>query len=256
MNNDTKAKNCNSIWAVLNHKCPHCSQGNLFQDKGSYNKTYLLFIFIVFFSCQQNTSDKQIASVTPETTLQKLINGNKRFSLLKPTHPHETIEQLQDAAKGQHPFAVILCCSDSRVSPELVFDEGIGDLFVIRTAGNIIGGLEIGSIEYAVEHLGVKLIVVMGHENCGAIKAFTEGGEITGHIKEIVDSIKMEAEIKAIPINDANRLDDCVKANVHHGIKQLIMQSGLIREKVKSKQLDLVGLRYDLDDFTVTILNQ
>lgn len=227
----------------------------------NYINNYYLFlkasvVIIYFACCNQNTSTKQVSKVPAATTLQRLLRGNNRFSLLQPTHPDEDIKHLRDAAKEQHPFAIVVCCSDSRVSPELIFDEGIGDLFVIRTAGNIIGGLEIGSIEYAIDHLGVKLIVVMGHENCGALKAFIDGGKVPGHIKDIVDSIKLEAEIKAIPINNANRLDDCIKANVQHGIRQLMLQSEIINEKVKSNQVEIVGLRYDLDDLKVTILNQ
>jgi len=116
--------------------------------------------------------------------------------------------------------------------------------------------VEIGSIEYAVEHLGVKLIVVMGHENCGAVKAFIEGGEAPSHIKDIIDSLKKEAEIKAIPITDSNRLDDCVKANVLHGIKQLQTQSTIIQDKLGKGELQIVGARYDLDDFKITIIKQ
>ncbi len=212
-----------------------------------------VFISVIYW---MNNYQPLTLNRNSETVLQKLVNGNKRFASLKPTHPHETIQQLHTVAKGQHPFAVIICCSDSRVSPELIFDEGIGDLFVIRTAGNMIGGLEIGSVEYAVEHLGVQQIIVMGHEKCGAIMAFIEGGEIPGHIKDIVDSIKLEAEIKAIPINDTNRLDDCVKANVLHGMNQLILQSAIIKEKVNSKQVSIVGMRYDLDDYKVEILHK
>lgn len=216
----------------------------------------ILLAFSIFLGCQQKTLNNPVEVVTSETALQRLLDGNKRFSMLKPAHPHESIEQLRDVAHGQHPFAAVVCCSDSRVSPELVFDEGFGDLFVIRTAGNVIGGLEIGSIEYAVEHLNVKQIIVMGHEACGAIEAFTEGGEIPGHIKDIIDSIKQEVEIKAIPLNTKDRVDECVKANVLHGMRQLTLQSSIINLKVKNKQLEITGLRYDLDDLSVTILKQ
>ena len=219
-------------------------------------KLYLFLAFVAFCGCQQKATNNQIDVVTSETALQMLMDGNKRFSMLKPVHPHESIEQLRDVAHGQHPFAVVVCCSDSRVSPELIFDEGIGDLFVIRTAGNVIGGLEIGSIEYAVEHLSVKQVVIMGHEGCGAIEAFTEGGEIPGHIKDIIDSIRQEVEIKTIPLNTTNRVDEYVKANVQHGIRQLTLQSKIINEKVKNGLVQITGLRYDLDDLSVTILKQ
>ena len=110
------------------------------------------------------------ASQTDEskfTPLQKLKAGNERFASGRPTHPDETLKRIRELKKGQHPFAILVSCSDSRVPAELVFDQGLGDIFSIRTAGNIMGDYELGSIEYAVEHLDCKLIVVMGHKDCG-----------------------------------------------------------------------------------------
>ncbi|ULQ54848.1 carbonic anhydrase [Flavihumibacter fluvii] len=204
--------------------------------------------------CKQNSRDTVNNTSASVNHLQRLLNGNERFSHLKPRHPDEDLQRLKEAAIVQHPYAVVICCSDSRVSPELLFDEGIGDLFVIRTAGNIIGGVEIGSVEYAVEHLGVKLIVVMGHENCGAIKAFVEGGNAPGHIKDIVDSIGNESEIIAIPKNNKDRLEKCVTANVLHAVKQLQQQSLILQEKKSEGDIQIIGTRYDLNDLKITIL--
>lgn len=217
---------------------------------------FIPFLLVVWVGCGQHERTSGLADSVLQTPLKKLLEGNNHFAHLKPVHPDEDLRRLQDAAKEQHPFAVIVCCSDSRVSPELIFDQGIGDLFVIRTAGNIIGGIEIGSIEYAVEHLKVNLVVVMGHENCGAIKAFVEGTEVPGHIKDIVDSIKKESEIEAIPLDDNNRLDDCVIANILHGVKQLQVQSAIIQGKLQKNELEILGARYDLDDFKVEFLKQ
>jgi len=216
----------------------------------------LVVTMVVWMGCCQQQRTPDTADMALQTSFGKLINGNNRFSHLRPVHPNEDLQHLRDAAKEQHPFAVVVCCADSRVSPELIFDQGMGDLFVIRTAGHILGGLEIGSIEYAVEHLAVKLIVVMGHENCGAVKAFIEKSETPGHIKDIVDSLKQEKEISAIPENAINRLDDCVKANVVHGINQLKTQSAIIREKLEKGELQVVGVRYDLDDFKISTIDQ
>lgn len=204
------------------------------------------------FSCKMQNQDEQTLHANPP--LEKLLQGNDRFARMQSTHPHADMASLKNAARGQHPIAVVLSCSDSRVSPELVFDQGIGDLFVIRTAGNIISGIETGSIEYAVEHLHVPLILIMGHENCGAVKAYVEGGEAHGHITEIIDSLAQEAEIKNVPSTDNNRVDKCVVANVLHGIKQLQLQSPLIREKVQQRELMIAGARYDLDDLTVKLI--
>lgn len=161
-----------------------------------------------------------------------------------------------EISKAQHPFAVVISCSDSRVSPELIFDQGLGDLFVIRTAGNLIGGLELGSVEYAVEHLGVDLIIVLGHQQCGAVKAFVEGGEAHGHIKDIIDSLKKETEISNVPPGDKNRLDDCIRANILHGIHQLKEQSAIIKERLDSKQLQIKACYYDLEKGIVSIVNE
>jgi carbonic anhydrase len=216
----------------------------------------LLLIMSAVAVFWKNSNIFSFASSNQGSSFEKLVDGNARFAKFSPTHPDESKKHLKELADGQHPFAVIVCCSDSRVSPELLFDQGVGDLFVIRTAGNLIGPMEMGSIEYAVEHLGANLVVVMGHEKCGAVKAMIEGGHPHGHIRDIVDSLSAEEEIKAIPVSDVNRLDDCVKANVKHGIHQLQTGSEIIREKLASKELTIVGARYDLDDLKVSVIQQ
>ncbi len=216
------------------------------------NNFILVLLFSAFsLSCQ---NEPQPTSATKTDPLEKLLEGNKRFASYHPIHPDETATRLKEISREQHPFAAIVCCSDSRVPPELLFDQGLGDVFVIRTAGNIISGVELGSIEYAVEHLGVKLVMVLGHERCGAVKAFVEGGEAPGHIKDIVDSIKGEVEIKTIAKDDKNRLEDCVKANVLHGVHQLETQSQILKEKEHKHELQIVGARYDLDEGKVSLV--
>ncbi|HMO34346.1 MAG TPA: carbonic anhydrase [Lacibacter sp.] len=182
--------------------------------------------------CRSGDTGNAGGSDTSQTPLQRLLAGNERFNHLQPRHPDEDLRHRLEEAEQQHPFAVVVTCSDSRVAPELIFDQGIGDLFVIRTAGNIIGDVELGSIEYAVEHLDVQLVVVMGHENCGAVKAFVEGGEAPGHIRAIIDSLRMEKEIRAIPLSDEHRLDHCITANVQHGVRQL-RQAPLLQAKTR-----------------------
>lgn len=211
-------------------------------------------LLLLLLSCHQMPNRKLNEPLSAEASLNSLIQGNIRFANMHPRHPDAGKEYLKAAAKEQHPFAVVVCCSDSRVAPELLFDQGVGDLFVIRTAGNILDGMEIGSIEYAVEHLGAKLVMVMGHENCGAIKAMLSGDLPEGHIREIVDSLNAEAEIKAVPLNDVNRLDDCVRANVRHCLRELQEQSAVVRERVQKGELKLVGARYDLDELKVGVI--
>ena len=213
--------------------------------------TLIVLIFLITISSCREQDRKTAASSVGSTPLERLLSGNERFNHFTSVHPDEDLKHRLQEAEKQHPFAVVITCSDSRVAPELIFDQGIGDLFVIRTAGNIIGGVELGSIEYAVEHLGVKLVVVMGHENCGAVKAFVEGGKAPGHIQDIIDSLNQETEIRSIPLTDEHRLDHCITANIQHGMRQLLSQSTIIREKAEKQQLQVVGMKYNLHDFKV-----
>jgi len=137
-----------------------------------------------------SASAPESQSVPPEGALSKLIEGNKRFSENKVSAGKPTAERRAATTQGQHPFAVIVGCSDSRVSPEIVFDQSIGDLFVVRTAGNLADDHALGSIEYAVEHLGSRLIVVLGHEKCGAVDAALKSATAPGHVNSIVRDIQ------------------------------------------------------------------
>lgn len=213
------------------------------------------FLIIVMFVVVYDFKKPHRQPQEPDkTAFEKLMAGNKRFSRSQSIHPDADLEHLRTVAKGQHPFAVIVSCSDSRVSPELIFDQGIGDLFVIRTAGNVIGGIELGSIEYAVEHLHVQLVVVLGHENCGAIEALSEVKAEPGHIKDIIDSIRQEDEIKEVSIPGKSNEEAFVKANILHGTRQLLDQSDIIKQKLETNQISIVGARYDLNDLTVSVV--
>src|SRR5437762_9840331 len=126
-------------------------------------------------------------AVAPPEAISKLKEGNGRYTSGNLQHPGQTTERRAELAKSQHPFAIIVSCSDSRVPPEIVFDQGLGDLFVLRVAGHVIDNHSLGSIEYALDHLGVRLIVVLGHQNCGAVQAAKETiaakGKAPGHIE-------------------------------------------------------------------------
>lgn len=208
---------------------------------------------VLFTSCRHTQRHPQSKSEGP---LTDLLEGNQRFASHHATHPHSSGERMKSLEAGQHPPIAVICCSDSRVPPEIIFDQGLGDMFVVRTAGNLMGGLEIGSIEYAVEHLGVQQILVMGHRECGAVKAFIEGGTAPGHIRDIVDSIRAEQEIKQVPENDKNLLNDCIQANILHGIHQLKKQSELINEKIRAGKLKINGACYELSEGKVTIISE
>jgi carbonic anhydrase len=135
-----------------------------------------------------------LTQVAPHVALQRLQIGNERFAAGCPTHPRQDELQRVALLNGQHPFAAILGCSDSRVPPEILFDQGIGDLFVVRTAGNILDDVVVGSLEYAVEHLGVSLVVVLGHQECGAVTATAVSPGASGHISSVVQHIQPAVE--------------------------------------------------------------
>ncbi|REH00810.1 carbonic anhydrase [Flavobacterium aquicola] len=212
-------------------------------------KVLLYLLFISVLSACNHTENTNLSP------LQKLEEGNKRFVSGKPMHPDETLERLRELKAGQHPFAVVVSCSDSRVPAELVFDQGLGDIFSIRTAGNVIGDYELGSIEYAVEHLDCKLIVVMGHKGCGAIKAFIDSkGNYNheDHIKKIVEYIESEKEENELVKEDKLSIDNAVNANVQHGVEFLKKAEPILKESYHQKKITIIGAVYDIENGKVT----
>jgi carbonic anhydrase len=213
---------------------------------------FLFSFLLLFTACKQET----IVNGSP---LERLMAGNNRFMAGHPVHPDETLQRIRDLKKGQNPFAVIVGCADSRVPPELIFDQGLGDIFSIRTAGNIIGDYELGSIEYAIEHLGAKFIIVLGHENCGAIKAFMENPNTNNqhdHIKNIIDYIGEENEEKSLSEADKHLLDKVVRANIIHGVHLLQNSQPLLKPLIDKKEVSVVGAYYNLDNGQVIILDE
>ena len=184
--------------------------------------------------------------------LQKLIEGNRRFALSKQSHPNQTRERRQELVKGQKPFAVIVGCSDSRVSPEIIFDQGLGDLFVIRVAGNIVDDVALGSIEYAVDHLGTKLVLVLGHSKCGAVTATVRGDAVPGHVKNIVQAIKPAIEAaKELP---GDLTDNTIKANARLVADQLQYSDPILSESVRQGKISIVSAYYNVESGEVHIL--
>ena len=183
---------------------------------------------------------------------QKLLDGNQRYVEAKTFHPDQTHARMTELARGQYPFAVILSCSDSRVPPEIIFDEGLGDLFVIRVAGNIVDDAVLGSIEYAVEHLHVKYVMVLGHERCGAVDATVKAGHADGHIESLVKAIT--PAVDQVRSNPGDLVDNAVRANVIMAVKQLRSASPILSELCKKNALTIEGARYDLDDGSVSMV--
>jgi len=191
--------------------------------------------------------------VAPAEALTRLKAGNQRFVASKLEHPRQTAKRRTELATSQHPFAVVLGCADSRTSPELLFDQGLGDVFVVRVAGNVLNDETVGSIEYAVEHLGAQLIVVLGHERCGAIQAARETiaakGEAPGHIQSLVKAIAPAVEATA-----GGDAEATAKANELHVAKELRESAPILKEMVEKGTVSVVAAHYDLDTGAVEFL--
>jgi len=179
------------------------------------------------------------------TPLQRLRVGNERYASGELLRAHQTLERRSQVARGQEPFAVIVGCADSRVPPELVFDQGLGDLFVVRCAGNVLGDAALGSIEYAVEHLHCELVVVLAHERCGAVEAVLGGGELPGHLAAFGPAIRPSATAAKKLGGDA--LDQAVRLNALRIAAELRTSAPILAPEVQAEKLTVVAARYDLD---------
>ena len=194
-------------------------------------------------------------SVAPAEAISKLKEGNGHYTSGTLQHPGQTAERRAELANTQHPFATIVDCSDSRVPPEILFDQGLGDLFIFRVAGNVIDDHGLGSIEYAVDHLGVRLIVVLGHQRCGAVQAAKETiaakGKAPGHIESLVTAIRPAVEATA-----KDDLDTTIKANVKNVVKALRSSTPILKAEVDSGKIQVIGGYYSLDTGAVTFLDE
>ena len=189
----------------------------------------------------------------PDAILAQLKAGNERHAQHKYQHPHETLARQMELIGSQHPEAEILSCSDSRVPPEIIFDQGLGDLFVVRVAGNVASDTEIGSLEYGAEHLHIPLLVVLGHERCGAVTAAAGADEPEGHIVTLVDLIKPAVEKSRGLTGDL--ISNSVKANVQMVVQKLRSSTPILSKLVAEGKLKIVGGVYSLETGKVTWLN-
>jgi carbonic anhydrase len=218
---------------------------------------FLLACALVAWNLAVATSEK--ANVTADEALTKLMEGNQRFVSQQMTGSSFCDMRIREKlAKGQNPYAVILSCSDSRVPPELVFDKGLGELFVIRVAGNIPDPIVLGSIEYAAEHLGSPLIMVLGHERCGAVTAAVDAkGKPQGNIGAIVKTIApatAKARLACKGKDRATMVECAVDENIRNVAEEIPKQSKVIRTLVAEGKVKIVMAKYDLDDGKVTLL--
>ena len=187
-------------------------------------------------------ADPTTSSVSPDDALSRLKAGNERFANSKVSAGKPVAARRAETAHEQHPFAIIVGCADSRTAPEIIFDQNIGDLFVIRTAGNLVDDYALGSIEYAVEHLGTRLIVVLGHERCGAVTAALAGGSAPGHINSLVRDI--QPAVAASKGNEGDALTNAIHENDAEVAAKIRRQAQLGEH---ASQVRIVEGYYDLD---------
>jgi carbonic anhydrase len=225
--------------------------------------------FVAFTAAFVYSSSDSGTSMSPEAALQKLMEGNKRYLENKLTNTAMSDASTRASlAKSQKPYAIILSCSDSRVPPEIIFDKGLGEIFVVRVAGNIPDPVVLGSIEYAAEHLGSPLVMVLGHKRCGAVKATVDSrGKSTGSenidsiVKVIVPNVKLAAKDcdickgeKKCADTKKDEFTECVvDANIKTVAANLTKKSKVLKHLVDEKKIKIVDAKYDLDDGTVML---
>lgn len=204
-----------------------------------------------------NTQTKETQSqITPATALDLLKEGNARFVANKQAG-RDLLKQIEDTSTGQYPFATVLHCIDSRVSAELVFDQGIGDVFSIRVAGNFVNTDILGSMEFACKLAGTKIIVVLGHTSCGAVKGACDGAEL-GNLTSMLAKIKPAVEGVAQPTDPALRnsknidfVNEVAKKNVHLTIENILAKSPVLKEMQDNGEIQIVGGMYDIKNGSV-----
>jgi carbonic anhydrase len=196
-------------------------------------------------------ADLQSIRPAPDAVLASLLEGNKRFIEGKLEHPRRKPEDFAPLAEGQEPLAVIVGCADARVAPELIFDQGVGDLFVVRVAGNVVGGTGVplkGSIEYGVAELNARLIMVLGHSQCGAVKAAIQHIDRQdgppGSIAGLVDLIK--PAVASVEGKPGDQLENAIRANVGAGVERLKSLEPILADRINKGELKVVGAVYDL----------
>jgi len=197
-------------------------------------------------------SKEFLQNLTPYQGYEILVEGNKRFvNNLKADHDH--LEMINETREGQYPFAVILSCMDSRTSTELIFDQGLGDLFSIRIAGNIVNNDILASIEYAIKYIGSRVLMVLGHTECGAIKGAIDGVS-DGHITELVKRIEPSIS-KALLLDDKDHKfhNKVAYANVENSLEQILTRSEIVKDMFKRGQIGIVGGVYNVDNGQVDL---
>ena len=199
--------------------------------------------------------------LSPAAALQRLADGNGRYVAGKLRHPDVGANRRVSLVGGQQPFATILACADSRVGPELIFDQGLGDLFVIRVAGNVVDDVVLASIEYSVIHLGVPLVMVLGHEHCGAVTAAVAAASGKTSAEDADTKIGALAglivpAVRAVPANAPDKVEAAILVNARRTAHEILTASPAVAERVRAGRLQVVSARYGLHDGKVAELRK
>ena len=213
----------------------------------STNKQTLLTAFLILLIVATTMATQMPASaVAPQEAIALLKSGNGRYVAGSQAPKDYGRDRLANV-ESQHPYAIVVACADSRLSPEILFDESLGRLFVIRVAGNVVDPVVLGSVEYAAEHLHVELILVLGHESCGAVQAAVAGGHVSPNIGALVERIKPAViAARSKKLDEAETLNAAIKENVLLQTQHLIKDSHVIRELVHEGKLEIIGGVYNL----------
>ena len=211
--------------------------------------TLLLALVVMTFTMCKNQPSS--APSTPQEALAELIAGNERYTSEKSIYPHSSMDRVAQTAPHQAPFAAVVGCSDSRVPVELLFDQGIGDIFVIRTAGNNVNSeMVMGSVDYAIEHLGVKVLLVLGHGSCGGVTgAITEGEEEHGNIGSLLSTIREDVSQY---VGQSDSLEAAIHHHAHVQVERIIAYPH-VAEKIETGKLLVKQAYYDVNTGKVTI---
>ena len=229
--------------------------------KNSLSYLAILLVLVITGRAQQTTTTQHAAHApakpapSPDAIWANLMAGNQRFVAGKP-QSRALLALRKKLASGQDPHTIVLACSDSRVSPELVFDQSLGDLFVVRSAGNIADPVGLGSIEYAVHHLHSTMLVVLGHQECGAVAAACSGDKMPSrNLEAIVDKINPAVTQAKTYAKPDDLLESAIKENVHQSAKDVLANSEILRDAVKAGKLTVIEAEYQFDSGAVVRLN-
>jgi carbonic anhydrase len=231
------------------------STSNTFSRRDFLKASGLTAVAMALAGCAPAQPVNESAVSSPNEALQRLLEGNQRYTANKSTNLNESEARRLELVKGQNPFATIFSCVDSRVPPELIFDRGLGDLFIVRTAGEVLDHAVLGSLQYGVAELKIPLLMVLGHEKCGAVKATIEAiednAEGEAEINWLVEGIRPAVE--KVHAAQGDLLDNAVRANVELTVEKL-KTSAILADALEKGDLNIVGARYDLDSGVVELI--